>query len=92
MEGGARWRDIAVACADPETYRPVLETVLRRAGIPAYFAGTRDLLREPVVRMLLAALEAASGGMEQEAVLAYLKSGLSPAWTPPRATHWRTMP
>ena len=78
MEGGARWRDIAVACADPETYRPVLETVLRRAGIPAYFAGTRDLLREPVVRMLLAALEAASGGMEQEAVLAYLKSGLSP--------------
>ena len=56
MEGGARWRDIAVACADPETYRPVLETVLRRAGIPAYFAGTRDLLREPVVRMLLAAL------------------------------------
>ena len=28
--------------------------------------------------MLLAALEAASGGMEQEAVLAYLKSGLSP--------------
>ena len=39
MEGGARWRDIAVACADPETYRPVLETVLRRAGIPAYFAG-----------------------------------------------------
>ena len=56
MEGGARWRDIAMACADPETYRPVLETVLRRAGIPAYFAGTRDLLREPVVRMLLAAL------------------------------------
>ncbi len=75
---GARWRDISVACADFASYRPVLESVFRHFGIPAYFAGDTDILRQPVVRMLLSALDAATGGMEQEDVLNYLKSGLAP--------------
>lgn len=75
---GNRWRDICVACADFAAYRPVLESVFRHFDIPAYFAGDTDILRQGVVRMLLSALEAATGGMEQEDVLNYLKSGLSP--------------
>lgn len=75
---GSRWRDISVACADFAACRPVLESVLRHFGVPAYFAGDTDILRQPVVRMLLSVLEAATGGMEQEDVLNYLKSGLSP--------------
>lgn len=75
---GARWRDISVACADFAAYRPVMESVFRHFDIPAYFAGDTDILRQPVVRMLLSALDAASGGMEQEDVLNYLKSGLTP--------------
>lgn len=77
-EDGARWRDISVACADFAAYRPLLESVLRHFDIPAYFAGDTDILRQPVVRMLLSALGAATGGMEQEDVLNYLKSGLTP--------------
>lgn len=75
---GARWRDIAVAYTDESVYRPVLETLLRGADIPAYFAGDRSLLLEPVVHFLLSSLEAATGGMEQEPVLSYLKSDFSP--------------
>ncbi len=75
---GARWRDVTIACPDFQTYQPVLSSVLHRAGIPSYFAGDRDILRQSVVHMLLSALEAATGFMEQEAVLAYLKSGFSP--------------
>lgn len=75
---GARWRDISVACAEFSSCRPLLESVFRRFDIPAYFAGDTDILRQPVVRMLLSALEAATGGMQQEDVLNYLKSGLSP--------------
>lgn len=75
---GARWRDVSVACADFAASRPVLESVFRHYDIPAYFAGDTDILRQPVVRMLLSALEAATGGMEQEDVLNYLKSGLTP--------------
>lgn len=75
---GARWREISVACPDFKSCQPVLSSVFHRAGIPAYFAGDRDILRQSVVHMLLSALEAATGFMEQEAVLAYLKSGYSP--------------
>lgn len=78
VESGLRWRDITVACADYAAYRPVLESVLRRADIPAYFAGDTDILRQPVVHMLLSALDAATDGMEQETVLAYIKSGFLP--------------
>ncbi len=74
---GVRWRDMSIAFAD-EACRPVLQSLLRSAEIPAYFAGDRDLLSEPVIRFVLTALEAATGGMEQETVLSYLKSGFSP--------------
>lgn len=74
---GVRWRDMTVVFAD-ESCRPVLQSLLRSAEIPAYFAGDRDLLSEPIIRFVLTALEAATGGMEPEAVLSYLKSGFSP--------------
>lgn len=77
-EGGARWRDITVACADWAEYEPILRSVLRRAGIPAYFAGTEDLLHQSAVNCLMCALRAATGGMEQEEVLEYIKSGFAP--------------
>lgn len=77
-ESGVRWRDISVACADFAVYRPILESVCRRAEIPTYFAGDTDILRQPIASMLLSALEAATDAMEQEAVLAYLKSGFLP--------------
>ncbi|MBQ4566370.1 MAG: PD-(D/E)XK nuclease family protein [Oscillospiraceae bacterium] len=75
---GVRYRSIQIACADYEADRPVLESVLRRAGIPAYFAGNTDILRQPLIHMLLSALTAATGGMDQEAVLSYVKSSFSP--------------
>lgn len=76
--GGARYRRIHIACADYENDRPVLESVLRRAEIPAYFAGNTSILKQPLVHMLLSALAAATGGLEQEAVLSYVKSAFSP--------------
>lgn len=78
VEQGARYRDITVAYCDEAAYRNVLETVFRRAEIPAYFAGDTDILRLNVVHMLLSALEAATGGMDAQAVLSYLKSGFLP--------------
>ena len=75
---GVRWRDISIACADFAEYRPVLESILGRSEIPAYFAGDTDILRQSVIHMLLSALEAASGAMETEDVLAYIKSGYVP--------------
>ncbi len=76
-EQGVPWREITVACTDYETYRPMLESILRRAEIPAYFAGDRDILQERMIDALLTALNAAVGGMETEDVLSWLKSDFS---------------
>ena len=76
-EAGWRYRDVAVCCADWETYRPVLEAVCQRFSIPLYASGSDPLEQDPVTGMLLAALDAATGGMETEDVLRFLKSGLS---------------
>lgn len=75
-EQGLRWRDITVACPDA-SYLPLLRSIFARANIPAYFAGDRDMLHQPVVHMLLAALEAAQT-LETEPVLSVLKSGYLP--------------
>ena len=75
---GIRWRDVSVVCPDYESYRPMLASVLHRADIPAYFAGDSDIMKQPVVQMLLTSLEAAAGYLEQETVLAYMKSDYCP--------------
>ena len=75
---GLRCRDICIVMADPETYTPLLTQTLHQYRIPAYFAGTDDILHKPVIYTVMTALEAAVGGFEQSDVLRYLKSVLSP--------------
>lgn len=78
LEEGWRYRDVAVCCAAPELYGPILESVFGKLDIPLYRAGTEPIQSDPVAGMLLAALEAAGGGMELEETLRFLKCGLSP--------------
>ena len=75
--GGWRYREIGVCCLLEAEYRPVLEAVFERFGIPLYNSGSDDMASDPVVGMVNAALQAATGGLEQEDVLQYMKSGLS---------------
>ena len=46
--------------------------------IPAYFAGSQDILLKPAPNAVLTALEAVVEGLDREPVLRYLKSALSP--------------
>lgn len=75
---GARYRDISLVCTDLQSYTPVLRMVMKKCGIPMYLAGTEEVLRSGVVTTVLFALEAALGGLEQRAVMRYLRSVLSP--------------
>lgn len=78
LERGWRYREIVICCTSPEAYGPVLESVFGRLQIPLYRSGAESIRSDPVAGMLLAALEAAGGGMELEEVLRFLKCGLSP--------------
>lgn len=78
LQKGKRCRDICLVLADPGTYTPILTQVLHQYRIPAYFAGTEEILHKSVIYTVMTALEAATGGLEQSDVLRYLKSVLSP--------------
>ena len=78
VRSGCRYRDIVVVCGDLGGYKPQMEMVFERCGIPLYLSGTEDILDKSVVVTVLAALEAALGGFEQRDMLRYLRSILSP--------------
>lgn len=75
---GCRYREIGIAFTDEAVYAPLMENCLERYGIPAYYSGSREILRQPVIRAVVYALEAAVQGMEPESVAEYLKSGYAP--------------
>lgn len=78
VTNGARYRDINIVCSDMGAYRNVLEMLFEKSGIPLYISGTDDILTEPAINTLFAALEVVVEGFELQSVLQYLKSMLSP--------------
>lgn len=77
VAGGLRYRDFTICLADEGTYRLPMQTLLARAKIPVYYAANAPLVQKPLVAALLSAMQAAER-YEQGAMLAFLKSDLSP--------------
>lgn len=75
---GARYRDINIVCANLNTYRTYLEMLFEKGNIPLYISGTEDILDEPAMKTLFAAIEAVLSGFDAPEMLQYLKSMLSP--------------
>ena len=77
-DAGIPWQRMAVAMADANAMSGILATTLTAAGIPHYIARKDAVLRHGLVRMLLGALRAATGGYATRDVLHMMKSGFSP--------------
>ncbi len=78
IKSGVRYRKISVVCADMAIYRNTIESVFSRFNIPTYLTGMESVLEKTVIEALLNAMDAALGGFEQNDVLNYIKSILSP--------------
>lgn len=76
-EEGFRFRDVTVAARSLSAYESVVETVFARYGVPLYSARRSDILRQPVLSLVLGALDAVTGGFEYEDVFRCLKTGLA---------------
>ena len=76
-ERGYRYREITVTARSLDSYAGAVESVFARYGIPLYYAHRSDILKSPVLTLLLGALDAASGGFEYEDVFRCLKTGLA---------------
>jgi CRISPR/Cas system-associated exonuclease Cas4 (RecB family) len=75
---GVAFDQIAILLRHPDTYQPLVQAALRRAGIPAYF--THGTVRpDPSGRALLALLDCASEGLSASRFAEYLSLGQVPA-------------
>lgn len=78
MRQGYRLRDIAVAVRRPADYAGILDDMMTQADIPCYMDQRQDLLCEPLVAYIRAALRLAVGGWRTEDLLRLMKTDL---WT-----------
>jgi ATP-dependent helicase/nuclease subunit B len=75
---GVAFDQIAILLRHPDTYQPLVQAAVRRAGIPAYF--THGTVRpDPSGRALLALLDCASEGLSAARFAEYLSLGQVPA-------------
>lgn len=73
-----RCRDITVVCRNPADYRGILDDALTEAGIPYFTDERQDILSEPLIVCIRAALRIAVGGWRTEELLRLLKTDLTP--------------
>ena len=76
-ETGCRYRDIAVAVRGFERYAAPLEAAFRLYGVPVFTARRGSILQKPVAALISDAFEIILGGWETDAVLSYMKTGLT---------------
>lgn len=76
-ENGWRFRDIAVAARNFETYADHVENVFALYGVPVFLSTVTDILEKPVLTLITAALDTVSGGYQSEDLFRYLKTGLT---------------
>ncbi len=76
-EEGGRARDFAVVARSLDEYRGVLDAAMEKQGIPLLLDERADILTEPLPALLLAALDAVTGGYRTEDLLRLMKTGLA---------------
>jgi len=72
-----RCRDFAVLTRDTATYQQPFCAALRRVGLPVFEDARQPVAAQPLMRLAGAALEIAAEGFRIEAMMRYLKTGLT---------------
>ena len=76
-KGGYRYRDFGLAVRNLADYEAVVESVFAKYQVPVYLSRRRELGDQPVMTLVLAALEAVTEGFSYEDMFRMLKTGLT---------------
>ncbi len=76
-EKGGRARDFAIVARNLDEYRGVLDAAMEKQEIPLFLDERADVLTEPLPALVLAALDAATGGFHTDDLLRLMKTGLA---------------
>jgi len=71
-----QYGSIAIIARNSSTYRGIIDFCLDKYEIPYYFSAPSKLSAQPVVRMIISALNALSG-MRSEDIITYVKCGFT---------------
>jgi len=74
---GDRFRDIAIAVRGFDSYSAALEEAFRFYGVPLFTARRGSILQKPIAALIADAFEIIFGGWDADAVLSYMKTGLT---------------
>ncbi|MEN6324815.1 MAG: helicase-exonuclease AddAB subunit AddB [Syntrophomonas sp.] len=75
VKQGYRWNDLAVVCQDMELYGGIIKRVFRDYGIPCFIDQKRDIMNNPVIRLILSTLDTIRRGYRHEDVFNLIKTG-----------------
>ncbi len=74
---GIRYREIAVITGDLETYSREILRQFEKNQIPCFIDYKKNILSNPMVELIRAALEVVQSGFSYESVFRFLKTGLT---------------
>ena len=77
MEQGFRYADFTVIARDSDAYAGILDRAFEERGIPHFMDQPQAIDDEPLMRFVLAALQAVRSGLRTDDILLYLKTGLA---------------
>lgn len=75
-ETGGRCRDYAVVARNLTEYQGVLENALAKEGVPCYLDRRENILTDPLIAAVLAALRCGVGRTETDDLLRLIKTGM----------------
>lgn len=73
---GYRYKDIAVVCREIDSYAKIASVIFNEYNIPYFIDKKREILSNPLVVLIVSALEIFISNWSYESVFKYLKSGL----------------
>lgn len=76
IEGGYRYRDIAIVARSLDPYSGILNTYLEKYGVSYFMDQPQNIDAMPIVRLISAAFDIVTRGFERDDVLTLLKTGL----------------
>ncbi len=74
---GGRYKDIAVIAGNADSYRPIVDAVFSRAGIPVYISAKEPLESKGLFSFVIASLAVVAEDFSLRSVKRYVKSGFS---------------
>jgi len=74
---GCRYRDIAVIAGDLQIYGMILDSKMRRAGLPCFIDQKKSVLSNPFVEMIDAMLDMFTRDFDYKDVMRYLKGSFA---------------